>query len=217
MGGKSSFIELKKQRGVHVIPCEKQPSNLFPLAEKESNQGSRLDMKEHEIEEERQAKVKRSPVLPSKKEKNTRPCRRFAVVKRAWQVVPRKILTNVQRMNHRCRRWPWTTDSLVVTRTLIWPQSWCLFRKGPEPYAIHCVPAFLDIWGQVKCCSKQTTSPPFRRSLMLFGSSVMKGQWWRKSEAIASIKWCGREWCAKNRESHEDLRLCAAREARLQS
>ena len=38
LGDKHGFVELRKQQGVYVIPCE-ESSNLFPLVERESSQG----------------------------------------------------------------------------------------------------------------------------------------------------------------------------------
>ena len=43
LGDKRSFVELRKQRGVYVIPCEERSSNLFPLVEQESKQGIQMD------------------------------------------------------------------------------------------------------------------------------------------------------------------------------
>ena len=68
--------------------------------------------------EERQAKVKSSPIRKGQRGARDRACDFGAS---AWQVMPLKILTNVQRMSHRCRWWPWTANSLVVARTLTWP------------------------------------------------------------------------------------------------
>ena len=55
---------------MYLIPCEKQSSNLFPLVEQESSQGRQMDRGEVEVEEERQAKVKSAPVLPTDKERD---------------------------------------------------------------------------------------------------------------------------------------------------
>ena len=52
-----------------MIPCEEQSSNLFPLVEQESSEGRQMDRGEVEVEEERQARVKSAPVLPTDKEK----------------------------------------------------------------------------------------------------------------------------------------------------
>ena len=41
LGDKRGFVELRKQKGVYVIPCEEQSSNLFPLVEKSRNKGHR--------------------------------------------------------------------------------------------------------------------------------------------------------------------------------
>ena len=69
MGDKRGFIELRKQKGVYVISCEEQSSNLFPLAGQEPKQGRQMDRGEAEVEEERQARVKSAPVLPTDKER----------------------------------------------------------------------------------------------------------------------------------------------------
>ena len=70
LGDKRGFVELRKQKGVYVIPCEEQSSNLFPLVEQEPSQGRQMDRGEVEVEEERQEKVKSAPVLPTDKERD---------------------------------------------------------------------------------------------------------------------------------------------------
>ena len=64
------LLELRKQKGVHVTPCEEQSSNLFPLVEQESSQGRQMDRGELEVQEERQARVKSAPVLPTDRERD---------------------------------------------------------------------------------------------------------------------------------------------------
>ena len=49
LGDKRGFIELRNQKGVYVIPCEEQSSNLFPLVEQESSQGRQMDRGEVEV------------------------------------------------------------------------------------------------------------------------------------------------------------------------
>ena len=81
LGDKRRFIELRKQEGVYVIPCEEQSSNLFAQVEQDSSQGRQMDRGEVDVEEERQAIVKSAPVLPTDKvrERSTRSrMRRFA-------------------------------------------------------------------------------------------------------------------------------------------
>ena len=92
------FVELRKQKGVHVIPCQEQSSNLFPLLEQESSQGRQKDRGEVEVEDERQARVKSAPVLPTDRETSMRSrMRRFAAgARRTWQDVRQKIPTNIQ-------------------------------------------------------------------------------------------------------------------------
>ena len=52
LGDKRGFIELRKQKGVYVIPCDEQSSNLFPLVELESSRGRQMDRGEVDVEEE---------------------------------------------------------------------------------------------------------------------------------------------------------------------
>ena len=72
LGDKRGFVELRKQKGVYVIPCEEQSSNLFPLVGQEPKQGTQMDRGEVEVEEERQARVRSAPVLPTDKEREAR-------------------------------------------------------------------------------------------------------------------------------------------------
>ena len=41
LGDKRGFVELRKQKGVYVIPCEEQSSNLFHWSAKSRNKGHR--------------------------------------------------------------------------------------------------------------------------------------------------------------------------------
>ena len=66
---KRGFVELRKQKGVYVIPCEEQSSNLFRLVEQELSQGRQMNRGEVDVEEERQARVKSAPALPTDKER----------------------------------------------------------------------------------------------------------------------------------------------------
>ena len=117
LGDKSSFIELKEQQGVDMIPFDDPSSSLFPLVEKESKQQSQVDKGDVEVEEDRPARVKGA---------NTR---HTAVgARRVWQGVQRKIVTKNRRTNRRCHWWPWTTDSLVAILTQTWPRPWCSSR-----------------------------------------------------------------------------------------
>ena len=106
LGDKRGLVELRKQKGVYVIPCEEQSSNLFPLVEQEPRQGIQMDRGEVDVEEERQARVISAPVLPTKREREkntTLRMRRFAAgATRVWQGVRQKIPTNVQQLNRRC-------------------------------------------------------------------------------------------------------------------
>ena len=72
MGDKRGFVELRKQNGVYVIPCEEQSSNLFPLVEQESKQRIQMDISEVEVEEERQARVKSAASPPDRQKRGAR-------------------------------------------------------------------------------------------------------------------------------------------------
>ena len=72
LGDRRGFVELRKQKGVYVIPCEEQSSNLFPLVEQESSQGIQMDRGEIDVEEERQARVTCAPVFPTDEERGAR-------------------------------------------------------------------------------------------------------------------------------------------------
>ena len=89
-----------------MIPCEEQSSNLFPLVGQEPKQGTQMDRGEVEVEEERQARVKSAPVLPTDKERerSTRSrMRRFAAgARRVWQDVRQTIPSNAQQLNRQC-------------------------------------------------------------------------------------------------------------------
>ena len=64
MRSKRSFSELKDQKGEYVTPSDEQ------LCEQESGQARQMDRGEIEVEEERQVRTKRVPVLPTDKEKD---------------------------------------------------------------------------------------------------------------------------------------------------
>ena len=72
LGDKRDFIELRKQKGLYVIPCENPSSSLFPLTKKELNLRNNVDKDGVVVEEDRPAKVKSAPVLPTVKETRTR-------------------------------------------------------------------------------------------------------------------------------------------------
>ena len=61
LGNKGSVTELKKQKGVYVIPSDEPSSSL------ESKQPSQMDKGDVEVEEDRPARVKGAPVLPIRK------------------------------------------------------------------------------------------------------------------------------------------------------
>ena len=82
--------------------------------------------------------------------------RRFAAgAGRVWQDVGLKIPTSVERMNRRCHLWPWISDGRglghdpgVDTETHGTFGACQVLRKDPDPYAIDCVLAYPDTWGE---------------------------------------------------------------------
>ena len=169
LGDKRGVVQLRKQRGVYVIPYDKQTSNLFPLVEQESSQGRPMDRGEVEVEEERQAETSTKLRM-----------RRFAAgARRVQQDVRQKIPTSVQQLNRRSHWWSWITDSSDVTRTWTWPRCQVL-RKGQEPYATDCVLAYLGTWGLGEVLLEADNEPAIQALLTRFGSNVMRGQWWQR-------------------------------------
>ena len=143
--GKRGFIELNMQKGVFVIP-------------KESNQGGQMDKREHEIEKERQAKVKSSPVLRSEKEREEHATFRSwcegCVAGRATEDSHKRsasesLVLSVA-MDYGFHGRDTDTDPatiLVLVQRLHRAVGACqVLRKGPEPYAFDCVLAYFDTW-----------------------------------------------------------------------
>ena len=90
-----------------------------------------------------------------------------------------------------------------------------MLRKGPEPSAIDCVLAYLDIWGLREVLLKAVNEPAIQ-TIVDAVRVKRRERTMVESEVLASVKGCGRECCAKDREPHENLRACCAREAWLQ-
>ena len=126
LGDKRGFVELRKQKGVYVIPCEEQSSNLFPQVGQEPKQGTQMDRGEAGVEEERQARVKSAPVLPTEKEEEE------------------------HEVTHATFR-SWCEACVAGCATEERPHGAVgacqVLRKGPEPHAMGCVLAYLDTWG----------------------------------------------------------------------
>ena len=125
LGDKRGFVELRKQKGVYVIPCEEQSSNLFPLVGQEPKQGTQMDRGEVEVEEERQARVKSAPVFPTEREEHEVTHATFrswceACVARATEDSHKRSATEAS-----VPLVAWITDSSDVTRTWSWPRAWC--------------------------------------------------------------------------------------------
>ena len=183
-----------------------------------------------EVEEDRPARVKGAPVLPSEKDRDEVTHATF----RSWceacvAGVQRKILTSDRRANRRCHWWPWTTDSLVATLTQTWPRSWCSFRgltaqwglvkcfvKDRIP-AVDCVLAYLDSWGLAEVLLKTDNEPAIQA--LVDGVRAKRGERTMveiESQVLAPVKWSSRERSEKDREPHQNLCVRASEEARLQ-
>ena len=120
--------------------------NLFPLVEQESSRGRQMDRGKVEVEEERQARVKSAPVLPTERETFTKlRMRRFAAgARRVWQDVRQKIPTNASVTMDYGFLGRDTDVDLATTMVLIQRPHGAVgacqvLRKGPEPYAIDSV------------------------------------------------------------------------------
>ena len=121
--------------------------------------------------------------------------------------------------------------SLDVTPTLTWSQSWSwprgltaqwelvrYFGKDPEPYAIDCVLAYLDSWGLVEVTLKADNEPAIQA--LVDGVRSKRGE---RTMVEKSPKYSHQSnGVAENAVQRiekplQDLRLCAAEEAQLQS
>ena len=103
LGDKRGFVELRKQKGVYVIPCEEQSSNLFPLVGQEPKQGTQMDRGEVESRGGEAGESEKCASLPRQRERSTRTrMRRFeAGARRVWHV-RQKIPTNAQQLKRQC-------------------------------------------------------------------------------------------------------------------
>ena len=63
---------------------------------------------------------------------------------------------------------------------------------GAESYAIDCVLAYLDIWGLREVLLKADNEPSSSQT-------AREDDGGKEPEVLASVKWCGRECCAKDR------------------
>ena len=136
LGDKERFIELRKQKGVYVIPCEDQMPGLFPLIENGSDQRKRMDMSDVMDEEDRPARTKSAPVLPSDKEREEHEATHATFARRAWQDAQQKTPTGVQQKSRRCPWWRWITDFFVATLTQIRLRSWFWHRDLTEQWEL---------------------------------------------------------------------------------
>ena len=170
-----SFMELRKQKGVYVITCEEQSSNLFPLVEQESSQGRQMDRGEVEVEEERQARVKSAPVFPTDKERDehevthatSRSLCEACVAGRSTEHSHKRSATEpsvpLVAMDHGVLGRDTDVDLSTILVLIQRPHGAVgacqVLRKGPEPHAIDCVLAYLDTWGLREVLLKADNEP----------------------------------------------------------
>ena len=192
LGDKERFIELRKQKGVYVIPCEDQMPGLFPLIGKESDQRKRMGMSDVMDEEDRLARTKR--VLQSSQATKRE--------RRIWgHACDVSQLVRGVRGRTRNRRRPQAFSKRVVGAhggdglRISWSRHWrrsgydtgsgtessrCseevakYFERDPNlmPSAV-CWP-ILTPGAWPKWCSKHLSTE--------CGSSAAKGPWWRRAQ-----------------------------------
>ena len=151
------WVELRKQKGVYVIPCEEQSSNFFPLVEQESSQGRQMDRGEVDVDEERQARVKSAPVLPTEKEREREEHEVTHATFRSWCeacVAGRATEDSHERpasepsvplvaMDYGFLERDTDVDLATILVLIQRPHGAVgacqVLRKGPEPNAIDCV------------------------------------------------------------------------------
>ena len=132
LGNKKGFIELRKQKGVYVIPCVDPSSGLFPLIEKESGQRKQMDMIDVGVEEDRPAKAKSTPILPSDKEKEEHDVTHATF--RSWceACVAGRATEDAHRRSAKESSVPLVAMDygFLGSRypTMTWPQSWSWLR-----------------------------------------------------------------------------------------
>ena len=174
LGDKRGFVELRKQKGVYVIPCEEQSSNLFPLVGQEPKQGTQMDRGEVEVEEERQARVKvRQSSRQTKREEHEVTHATFrswceaCVAGRATEDSHKRSATEpsvpLVAMDYgflgRDTDVELATILVLIQRPHGAVGACQVLRKGPEPYAIDCVLAYLDTWGLREVLLKADNEP----------------------------------------------------------
>ena len=197
LGDKKSFIELRKQKGVYAFPCEDPTSGLFPLIEKESDPRKVVDMSDVEVEGDRPSKAKSVPVLPT--HSTFRSWCEACVAGRATEDAHRRsgkessvllVATDYGFLGR-------DTDADLATILVLAQRphgavgACQVLRKGPEPYAVDCVLAFLDSWGLVEVVPKADNEPAIQ--------ALVDGARAKRGEIEKSPKyWCQSNGAAEN-------------------
>ena len=141
--------------------CDEQSSNLFPLVEQESSQGRQLDREEVDVEEERQARMKSAPVLPTDKEREEhegthttfRSCCEACVAGRATEDSHKRSATepSVPLVTMDYGFLGRDVDLAMILVLIQRPHGAVgapqVRRTSPEPYAIDFALAYPDTWG----------------------------------------------------------------------
>ena len=165
MGDKRGFVELRKQKGVCVIPCEEQSSNLFPLVGQEPKQGTQMDRGEVEVEEERHARVRSGPVLRQTEKEHEVLHAKF----RSWCEASVWAGRATEDSHKRSETEPsflgrdtdveLPTILVLIQRPHGAVEACQVLRKSPAPYAIDCVLAYLDTWSLREVLLKANIEP----------------------------------------------------------
>ena len=200
LGDKKSFIELRKQKGVYVIPCEDPTSGLFPLIEKESDQRNQMDMSDVEVEEDRPAKAKCVPVLPNDKEREEHEVTYATFRSRCEACMAGRATEDAQRRSAKessVLLVAMDYGSVVATLTRTWPRSWFwprnftaqwgfakCFGKGPSFMRRTACWHISTLGAWSKWCSRRTRSLPSRHLFMVCGPNKARGPWWRRAQSI---------------------------------
>ena len=143
---KRSFGELWNQKG--EIPCDKQLCSFPTLSEQESSQTRQMDRGEIEVEDERRARTKRMPVLPTDREKHEDESAHVANRSLCKTKGSRKHLENESSLPRVAMDRGFlahSTDADLVTNTMLKQklhsvaEARQVSHEAPESHAVNCV------------------------------------------------------------------------------
>ena len=196
-----------------MIPCEEQSSSIFPLVEQETSQGRQMDR--GEVDGAGESEKSASP-SDRRKERGV-----VCVAGRATEDSHKRSATEpsvpLVAMDYGFLGRDTDVDLVGILVLMQRPhravEACQVLRKAPKPYAIDCVLAFLDTWGLREVLLKADNEPAIQTPVDAV--RVRQGReddGGKESEVLASVKWCGRERCAKDREAHGNLRVFVLQE-----